>query len=187
MLYLEEDSIIFKDWEGETDPGSIKTYVNAKVYPTFIYEIKDLHKFHIALLETKGYDVGPDQPLFRNHYGEPMTEYTYRNRLKKLFEEHFLPLFKKACEREGTLADNLAYIEAYEQDYPGAHMLRHWFTNYRSIYEGLDEVEIMNLRRDSSTLSQNDYLHITPEIKAEFTSCVFAFQQQLMDDILLYN
>ena len=182
-IYLEEEQKAIKDWEGLTEPGSIKTYVDAKVYPKFLNTVIKLYDEHIAMLENLGYDTSPDQPLFRNTWGKPMTAPAYSARVKKLFYDCFLPLFKAQCEIDGTLAENLAYIEAYENDYPGAHMFRHWFTNYLTIVEELDEVERKEWRRDSSLFSQEDYLHVTPEIRREYLSCKYVFQRHILDEI----
>ena len=182
-IYLEEEQKTFKDWEGLTDPGSIKTHADAKIYPKFLNRVINLYDEHMAMLESLGYDTSPDQPLFRNTWGKPMTEATYRARVKKLFYDHFLPLLKAQCEMDGTLAENLAYIEAYENDYPGAHMFRHWFTNYLTIVENLNEAEIKEWRRDSSMFSQDDYLHVTPEIRREYLSCKYTFQKHILDEI----
>ena len=182
-LSLEEEQKVFKNWKGLTDPGRIKKHISAKVYPLFFDEIIELYENHLAMMESYGYDTSPNCPLLLNKWGNPMTVSAYNSRVKRLFYDHFLPLFKMQCEMEGTLADNLAYIEIYENEYPGAHMFRHWSTNYLFVHENLSEPEIKELRRDKSMFSQDDYLHVTEEIRREYTSCVYSFQKYILEEI----
>ncbi len=114
----------FANWKGKTDPGTIKKYRMQKVYNDFISDISDIYDTHIAIMESRGFDTSAGAPLFVNKQGKPMSVQTYSDRVKKLFYERFLPSLKITCEKQGTYADNVAFIETYEGEYPGAHMFR---------------------------------------------------------------
>ena len=173
----------FKNWNKKTNPGSIKKYRIQRVYNSFVSKISDMYEYHLALLESKGFDTAKDAPLFVNKQGKPMSVQTYSDRLKKLFYERFIPTLKKTCEREGTYADNAAFIEAYENEYPGAHMLRHWFTMYLLTKAKLQSGEIMKWRGDSSQESMNDYIHENGELIEIFKESSYVFQAQILEDI----
>ena len=180
---LTDEAPFFKSWSKKTDPGAIKKNRIQKVYNDFIAEIKDLYDYHIALMEQKGFDTGKNAPLFVNKQGNPMTVQTYSDRIKKLFYERFLPSLKKSCERQGTYADNAAFIETYEIEYPGAHMFRHWFTMYLLTKAKLTSGEIMKWRGDSSQESMNDYIHENSELIEVFRESSYIFQAQILEDI----
>lgn len=113
-----------------------------------------------------------------------MTVQTYSDRVKKLFYERFLPSLKRTCELQGTYADNAAFIEAYEIEYPGAHMFRHWFTMYLLTKARLTSGEIMKWRGDSSQESMNDYIHENADLIEIFRESSYTFQSQILEDIL---
>lgn len=173
----------FKNWNKKTEPGTIKKNRSQKVYNDFISEISDLYDYHIALMESKAIDTSKDAPLFVNRQGNPMTVQTYSNRVKNLFYERFLPSLKIACERQGTYSDNVAFIETYEMEYPGAHMFRHWFTMYLLTKAKLTSGEIMKWRGDSSQESMNDYIHENAHLIDIFRETSYTFQSQILEDI----
>ena len=173
----------FKNWNKKTDPGTIKKNRTQKVYNDFISDISDLYEYHRALMETRGFDTSKDAPLFVNRQGNPMTVQTYSDRVKKLFYERFLPSLKRTCELQGTYADNAAFIEAYEAEYPGAHMFRHWFTMYLLTKARLTSGEIMKWRGDSSQESMNDYIHENADLIEIFRESSYTFQSQILEDI----
>ena len=94
-----------------------------------------------------------------------------------------MPSLKKSCERQGTYADNAAFIETYEIEYPGAHMFRHWFTMYLLTKAKLTSGEIMKWRGDSSQESMNDYIHENSELIEVFRESSYIFQAQILEDI----
>lgn len=173
----------FKNWEKKTNPGSIKKFRKQKVYNDFILEFRDLYEQHLALMEAKGLDTSKDAPLFVNDQGNPMTVQTYSDRVKQLFYERFLPSLKKTCEYQGTYADNAAYIEAYESEYPGSHMFRHLFTMYLLTKAKLTTGEIMKWRGDSNQESMNDYIHENRDLVDIFKESSYTFQLQILEDI----
>ena len=181
---LTDKAPYFKKWSKKTDPGTIKKNRTQKVYNDFISDISDLYEYHIALMESRGFDISKDAPLFVNRQGNPMTVQTYSDRVKKLFYERFLPSLKRTCELQGTYADNAAFIEAYESEYPGAHMFRHWFTMYLLTKARLTSGEIMKWRGDSSQESMNDYIHENADLIEIFRESSYTFQLQILEDIL---
>ena len=180
---LTDKAPYFKNWSKKTDPGTIKKNRTQKVYNDFIVDISELYDYHIALMESKGLDTRKNAPLFVNKQGNPMTVQTYSDRVKNLFYERFLPSLKKTCELQGTYADNAAFIEAYEIEYPGAHMFRHWFTMYLLTKAKLTSGEIMKWRGDSSQESMNDYIHENADLIEIFRDSSYTFQSQILEDI----
>ena len=82
---LTDKAPYFKNWSKKTDPGTIKKKRTQKVYNDFIANISELYDYHIALLESKGFDTRKNAPLFVNKQGNPMTVQTYSDRVKNLF------------------------------------------------------------------------------------------------------
>ena len=180
---LTDKAPYFKNWRKKTDPGTIKKNRIQKVYNDFVSNISELYEYHMALRESKGFDVSEDEPLFVNKQGNPMSVQTYSDRVKNLFYERFLPTLKKTCEVQGTYADNAAFIDAYEVEYPGAHMFRHWFTMYLLTKAKLTSGEIMKWRGDSSQESINDYIHENADLIEVFRDSSYTFQSQILEDI----
>ncbi|PZM78951.1 MAG: hypothetical protein DKM50_10345 [Candidatus Margulisiibacteriota bacterium] len=172
-----------KNWKGKTDPGAIKKNRVQKVYNDFVADINELYETHIKIMERKGFKTSPDAPLFVNKQGNPMTVQTYSDRVKTLFYERFLPALKTSCEKQGTYADNAAFIETYEVEYPGAHMFRHWFTMYLLTKAKLTSGEIMKWRGDSSQESMNDYIHENADLIDIYRESSYTFQSQILEDI----
>jgi integrase len=181
---LTDKAPYFQNWRKKTDPGTIKKYRTQKVYNDFIETIQDMYEYHIALMESKGFDTSKDAPLFVNKQGNPMTVQTYSDRIKRLFYERFMPSLKLTCEKQGTYADNAAFIEAYEIEYPGAHMFRHWFTMYLLTKAGLTSGEIMKWRGDANQESMNTYIHENADLIQLFRDSSYTFQRQILEDIL---
>jgi len=180
---LTDKAPYFQNWKGKTDPGTIKKNRVQKVYNDFITDINKLYETHIAIMESRGFDTSADAPLFVNNQGNPMTVQTYSDRVKTLFYERFLPSLKIACEKQGTYAENAAFIETYENEYPGAHMFRHWFTMYLLTKARLTSGEIMKWRGDSSQESMNDYIHENADLIEIFKESSYTFQSQILEDI----
>ncbi|PKM51948.1 MAG: hypothetical protein CVV02_04880 [Firmicutes bacterium HGW-Firmicutes-7] len=183
-LDLLEPAEFFVNWEKKTKPGSIKKNRIQKVYDGFIAQIIELYDSHIQVMESKGYETGNDCPLFVNYQGNAMTVQSYSGRVKKLFYDYFLPALKLTCEKQNTWADNAAFIETYEKEYPGAHMFRHWFTMYLITNAKLSIAEVMRWRGDSSQESMNSYIHENSELIEIYRESSYTFQSQLLDDII---
>lgn len=182
-INLEKDASFFNDKVRKSNPGTIKKKRTQKVYYDFIDKINALLDAHIALMESKNIDTGSTAPVFVNKQGKPMTVQVYSKRVQNLFYERFLPSLKKCCERQGTYADNAAFIETYETEYPGAHMFRHWFTMYLLTKAKLTSAEIMKWRGDKSQTSMDDYIHENQDLIQTFKQSTYTFQSQLLEDM----
>lgn len=180
---LTEDAPFFHGWDGKTDPGSIKKYRRQRVYHDFVETVSSLIEFHTASMAARGFDTGSEALVFVNKQGSPMTVQTYSDRVKTLFYQHFMPSLRSTCERQGTYAENAAFIDAYDSEYPGAHMFRHWFTMYLLTKAGLTSGEIMKWRGDSSQESMNEYIHENADMIQLFRETSYAFQSQILEDI----
>lgn len=180
---LTDDAPFFKGWDGRTDPGSIKKYRKQRVYPDFVHAVIALFDDHTVSMAARGCPTDKDSPVFVNRQGSPMTVKTYTERVKSLFYQRFLPALHSTCEQQGTFAENAAFIDAYEAEYPGAHMFRHWFTMYLLTKAGLTSGEIMRWRGDSSQESMNDYIHENADMIRLFRETSYTFQEQILEAI----
>ena len=178
---LMADAPFFTGWKGKTDPGSIKKYRTQRVYNDFVTAVTALLDEHTASMAARGFSTGKDSPVFVNRQGSPMTVQTYSDRVKSLFYQRFLPALRNTCEQQGTYADHAAFIDAYEAEYPGAHMFRHWFTMYLLTKAGLTSGEIMKWRGDSSQESMNDYIHENADMIRLFRETSYSFQAQILE------
>lgn len=183
QITIKQKASHFEKWTKKTDPGTTKKARIQKIYSDFVPAFVDIFEYHLALMESKGLDTSADSPLFLNRQGNPMTVQTYLNRVRSLFYEHFIPSLKRTCESDGTYADNAAFIEAYEEEYPGAHMFRHWFTMYLLTKAKLTSGEIMKWRGDTSQESMNTYIHENEDLVQVFKDSSYTFQSQILEDI----
>lgn len=181
VVDLTEKAPHFADWKGRTDPGTIKKYRKQRIYNDFIESFMGIFEEHLLDMERRGYNTGPDAPVFVNRQGKPMTVQTYSDRVKRLFYDRFLPSLKMTCEMQGVYADHAAFIETYESEYPGAHMFRHWFTMYLLTKARLTSGEIMRWRGDSCQESMNDYIHENADLIEMFRESSYTFQSQILD------
>ena len=186
---INDEAPFVKEQTRKSQFGNIKVYRTAKVYPDFNDEILRMYGRHEDLLDSLGVDRGAAMPLFVDKWGHPMSVDTYKGRVKKMFYEHFLPDLKKLCISENAWAENAPYIEAYEKEYPGAHMFRHWFTMYLvkhiQITRNQDIVDIVaDWRGDSNRESMEEYLHMNADIVAIYKSVAKSFQRSLLEEIL---
>ena len=177
---LTADAPFFTGWKGKTDPGSIKKHRTQRVYNDFVAAVTSLLDEHTASMAARGFSTKKDAPVFVNRQGSPMTVQTYSDRVKSLFYQRFLPLLRSTCEQQGTYADHAAFIDAYEAEYPGAHMFRHWFTMYLLTKAGLTSGEIMKWRGDSSQESMNEYIHENADMIRLFRETSYSFQEQIL-------
>ena len=168
----------------KTEFGNIKIKRKQSVYPDFIKRVQKLYNAHMARHEAMGYKTGGDAPVFVNKKNGPMSVDTYKGRVKKLFYEHFLPDLRKASEQTGNWATDAPYIEAFEEDYPGAHAFRHWFTMYLFQKAKLTTDEISKWRGDSSRESMLTYIHVNADMLASFETTTHTFQRTLLEEIL---
>lgn len=181
---LRKPAHFSQNWKGKRSFGKIKIRRVQDVYPAFIDDLMVLIEEHERLLDFVEAGNGHDDPLFVNKQGNPMSVLVYSARAKALFYDHFLPSLSDMCERDGSWAENAAYIEGYEKEYPGLHCLRHWFTNYLLCRARLAHDEISKWRGDSSPESMDDYVHANGEMVEMYRNYTHQFQRSLMEEIL---
>lgn len=181
---LTKDAPFVTDWKGKSSFGDIKVHRMQNVYPDFIRNIMNLYQEHLRLLEHKGFSTDSDAPLFVNEWGKPLSSASYRQRLKDVFKQYFLPDLRAVVETEGQWGENAAFIEAYEESYPGAHMLRHWYTMYLVTKTNLTTDEISMWRGDRSRESMLDYVHVNADMLAAYRDSMYTFHQSLLEEIL---
>lgn len=171
-------------WDKDTEFGNIKVLRKQMVYPDFNEAILKLYDAHTARHQSMGFQVVGDAPVFINKQGNPMSVSTYKGRVKDLFYMRFLPALKKASELAGSWAIDAPYIEAFEDDYPGAHAFRHWFTMYLFQRARLTLDEISKWRGDRNRDSMLDYLHINADMLEAYSSTAHTFQRSWLEEVL---
>lgn len=179
-------------YDGKTEFGSIKRFRRQNVYYDFVKSVKEYYDNHILLLDTHfknagKQDIGLDGPLFLNDYGRPLTVSAFTSQLKKFFYDYFLPELKLYCQKQNTYPENAPYIEAFENEYPGAHMFRHWFTMYLLTQAKLSTGEIVRWRGDACEESMLSYIHINREMIDAYKNCAFVFTEMLLEDMYEYS
>lgn len=167
----------------KTNPAEIKKPRTQLVYNDFISDVNQMFEDHISYMEYKKYDTSKNAPLFLNKQGKPLTEFTYRSRVKDLFYNHFLPSLRKTCIVQNTWIENAAYIEAYEEEYPGAHMLRHWFTMYLLTKAKLEVGQIRKWRGDDSETAMLEYIHANSDIIDAYKASTYRFMKSVLEGI----
>lgn len=184
-LDLNTKAPFWVGYKGKSPVASFKLYQyrTQNVYEDFLDDVKNMYENHIMMLDAKGYDTCKNAPLFLNNFGKPMTVQTYTGRVKKLFYEHFLPSLKRNCIEQNVWAENAAYIETYEKEYPGAHMFRHWFTMYLLTQTKLEYGEIMKYRNDHNVESMISYIHENSSLLDAYKNSAYRFQEQLLESI----
>ena len=180
---LTKDAPFFVGWKGRTDPGSIKKYRRQRVYHDFAEIVCRMYEAHMASMAARGLKTDASAPVFVNRQGAPMTVQIYSDRVKSLFYQRFMPALRNTCEQQGTYADHSAFIDAYEAEYPGAHMFRHWFTMYLLTKAKLTSGEIMKWRGDSNQDSMNEYIHENADMIRLFRETSYTFQERILEAI----
>lgn len=168
----------------KTDFGKIKVPRKQMVYPDFVEKMRKLYDKHMDRHNTMGCETTGNNAVFLNRWKKPMSVDTYKGRVKKLFYEHFLPDLKKASEQMGTWAIDAPYIEAFEEDYPGAHAFRHWFTMYLFQRAQLTHDEISKWRGDKSQESMLTYIHVNADMLESFKMSAHTFQRSWLEEVL---
>ena len=193
---LSDEAKFAKNYYGKTTFGKIKVHRIQDIYCDFVRDIKDEIDRHERLLALRGASENGDGPLFINAYGKPMSVFCYSQRLKKLFQKHFLPALKKMCNHEGTWALHAPFVEKWDDsvdpetgaiikgEYPGAHMLRHWFTMYLITHTSMRVEEVAKWRGDSSITSMNDYIHRNQAMLDLYKKYSFRYQETVLQEVL---
>lgn len=164
--------------------GEIKRFRKQAVYPDFNDMVLKYFNSHSAHIEALGYKPDGESPIFLNEWGKPMSVHTYKERVKKIFYEHFLPALKTVADAQGTWATDAPFIEAYESEYPGAHMFRHWFTMYLVEKTPLTTDEISKWRGDSNRDSMLTYVHINADMLEAYRNISHNYQRSVLEEIL---
>lgn len=172
------------NWGRKTELGNIKVERKQMIYPDFNEKIIKLYDAHTARHRAMDLPVTGNAPIFVNRRNQPMSVSSYKGRVKDLFYERFLPALKKASELSGRWAIDAPYIEAFEDDYPGAHAFRHWFTMYLFQRARLTSDEISKWRGDRNRDSMLDYLHINADMLNAYNSTSQVFQRAWLEEIL---
>ena len=183
LIDLNDDAPYSKNYKGKKGFGRIKRYRTQYVYPDFIQVVLDELEAHEALLLSQGASVDDMAPLFINKWGKPMTVDCYCKRVKTLFLDYLLPELKRISEKQAAWAENAPYVEAYEEEYPGAHMFRHWYTMYLLTHTNLKAEEVSKWRGDTNIASMLDYIHVNSDLINAYKDSTFRFQRSLMEDI----
>ena len=182
------DEADFWNAEAVVPGGCIKRRRKQRVYPDFIPSFRNDLNRHLLLrreiMLKKGKDADdPDGPLFVNAGGNPLTVQMFSERLKKLFQMHFVPELEQYCIEAGCYDENKSYIDAYKADYPGAHMRRYWFTMYLKTKARLDDEEIRIWRGDRSATAFQHYLSLNYDLFEDYAKSAFYYQASIMEGI----
>lgn len=169
---------------GKTHTGVIKKNRQQDVYPDFLSNVKDAIEFHKDYLQTYGLLKEGNNPVFYNKYGRAMSVTTLTGRIRNLFNNYFLNILKRTSSNTEFEGETYAYIEAYEDEYPGAHMFRHWFTMYLITKKNLRPEEVRKWRGDSpNSNAYEEYMHLNYDLIEAYKSTAYSFQQSLIGDI----
>ena len=179
-LNLMERAKFFVETDLRTNPGEIKKHRLQKVYDHFLKRVSKAYDNHLQYIHIKGGNTNSDAPLFVNEYNQPLTVQNYTHRLRELFKDRFVPRVEKQYESAVVDDVSIAYIEAYRKDYPGSHMLRHWFTMYLIVIAKLSRGEIKKWRGDSSEKSMEAYMHVYGEFVADYRESVYSLQNRIL-------
>ncbi len=169
---------------GKSQFGSIKKIRAQKVYYKFVEKVREAIEFQKDYLYSRGYPTEGENPILYNEEGHAMSTTTLLSRIKALFQNYFLKILEKTSELTAFEGETYAYIEYYRRAYPGAHMLRHWFTMYLVCVENLRPEKVRELRGDSPKSNAYEiYLDINSDIVQAYKNTSYSFQEELMRDI----
>lgn len=170
--------------KGKTPSGAIKKIREQRVYDDFLPNVEEALKFHKDYLYTKGLFKDGESPIFYNKHGNAMSVTTLTTRIRNLFNNYFLKILKQTSIGTEFQGETQAYIEAYEDEYPGAHMFRHWFTMYLITKKNLRPELVREIRGDApNSDSYEQYIHLNSELIKAYKNTVYSFQEHLLGDI----
>ena len=169
---------------GKSHTGVIKKLRDQDVYDDFVNEVEEAIEFHKDYLESKGLPTEGDNPVFYNKINKPMSETTLLSRIKNLFENYFLDMLIRTSENMDFEGETYAYIRMYEDEYPGAHMFRHWFTMYLMTQTDESPEMIRKWRGDSpNSEAYQDYISLNADLIKLYKKTAYSFQEKLWEDI----
>lgn len=169
---------------GKSHTGVIKKYRQQDVYPDFLSNIDNAIEVHKDYLQAYGFPQEGNNPIFYNKHGKAMSVTTLTSRIKELFQKYFLTILKETSSNTDFEGETYAFIEAYEDEYPGAHMFRHWFTMYLITKKKLRPEEVRKWRGDSpNSNAYEDYMHLNYDLIEAYKNTSYSFQESLVGDI----
>ena len=169
---------------GKTHTGVIKKNRQQDVYPDFLSKVAEAIEFHKDYLQVYGLLKEGENPIFFNKYGGAMSVTTLTDRIRTLFNKRFLNTLKITSSSTEFEGETYAFIEAYEHEYPGAHMFRHWFTMYLITKKNLRPEEVRKWRGDSpNSNAYEEYMHLNYDLIEAYRNTAYAFQENLIGDI----
>ena len=172
-LDLTHTAAFAESYEGTSSFGSIKKPRKQLVFTDFVPDFFNLYNAHESLMTHR-------EAVFTNRWGQPLSVTSYTRRLRDVFNNHFLPDLKRACVEDGW-AKNAPYIESFENQYPGAHALRHWFTMYLLEHAHLKLYEVSKWRGDDDPTSMQDYVHINAHMIDIYNTSLLRFQKSILE------
>ena len=102
--------------------GGIKKYREQYIYPIFLKLLEPIFNEHKQWLKTQEIDYGY-YPMFVNKNGMAETTQNYRDKFKRLVNNHLLPALVDSDDFELKV-----YAEMLMTRELSPHSLRHWFT-----------------------------------------------------------
>ena len=169
---------------GKTPTGVIKKKRKQEVYPDFLQKVEDALEQHKDYLTIKGLPTEGDNPVFYNKHRRPMSVTSLINRIKELFEGPFLRILRESCENTEFEGETYAFLDTYEEEYPGAHMFRHWFTMYLITKKKLRPEEVRKWRGDApNSNAYEEYMHLNYDLVQAYRNTAYLFQEGLLRDI----
>lgn len=171
---------------GKSHKGVIKKIRQQEVYTNddFLEEALRAIEFHKDYLESLGLPNDGSNALFYNKHKKPMSVTTFIGRIRDLFYDHFIRVLKETSENTLYEGETYAHIEKYEEEYPGAHMFRHWFTMFLVTKEHLRPEEVRKWRGDEpDSNSYEEYIHLNHDLIEEYKKTAYSFQEGLLEDI----
>ena len=169
---------------GKTHTGVPKKSRIQDVYPDFLMDVAQAIDFHKDYLQAHGLPINGDEPIFYNKQGNAMSVTTLTSRIRDLFNNYFLNILKQTSGSAEFEGETYAFIEAYEDEYPGAHMFRHWFTMYLITKKELRPEEVRKWRGDSpNSNAYEEYMHLNYDLIQAYKNTAYAFQESLLGDI----
>lgn len=170
---------------GKTHTGVIKKYrLKQQVFPDFEERVVEAIERHKDLLQVMGLPTEGDVPVFYNKFKRPMSVDTMTSRIRGLFMSEFLRVLEETSINTSFEGETLAYIASYRQEYPGAHMFRHWFTNYLITKKGLRDAEVRKWRGDSpNSMAYQQYIDTNVTLIEAYRKSTYSFQKHLLEGL----
>jgi len=170
--------------KGKSHKGVIKKIRVQGVYPDFLEDVIEAFEYHKGYLKALGLSTDEKSPIFYNKWKDAMSVKTLMSRIHSLFDDYFLKILEETSEHTVFEGETLAFIEQYKDEYPGAHMFRHWFTMYLISKKDERPEMVRKWRGDSENSdSYEQYLHFNKDLLDAYRKTTYSFQESLIEDI----